>query len=171
MKYKKDYVRKYGKAIKHAPNTEYKDLLIQGKDNRLKKINPLDVIHNGVSFGLMLDLYNDLKGSHSDFKNDVGHSISTLISTLKAKGYNTPNVELNALIEDIGHLLIIEPSKEYYNFKCNEDGYIIGLDDINIVIEKGLITIPDDYDKGYWKIEGLGFVLDEELYRAYWSVN
>jgi hypothetical protein len=156
--------RKYGSALTGIPKTEYKDLLYQDKNNKLKKINALDVTHNGSSFGLILGLYEDLKELHKQEKKEVGHSISTLISLLKFKGYNTPNVELNALIEDINHLLIIEPDKEYFGFKLT-NGYVSGYGYDVIMVKQ---DIPEDFDKGYWKIIDYKFVLDEEKYELMW---
>ena len=142
----RNYTRKYGKALKGAPITDYKDLLIQGKDNQLKKINPLDVRYKGTTFGLILDMYEDLNKQHNEYKKAVGHSISALIATLKVKGYNTPNVRLNTLIEDINHLNIIIPNVQYSGFKL-EGECIKGLG-YDVIFE--VKELPDDIYSGYW---------------------
>ena len=166
----RNYKHKYGKAIKSCPIVEYKDLLIQDKNNRLKKIDPLQVVYNGSSFGLIFDMYGDVSDKYSAYKKATGHSISTLIATLKQKGYNTPNVDLNALIEDISHLVIIEPNKQYDILHLNANGYVVGnsaLISNDIVIEH--TDKPDDFDKGYYKYVNGKWELDEELYQQMWG--
>jgi hypothetical protein len=167
----KNYSRKYSNALKGAPVLDIKELCIKTANGGLKKIDPLDVVYEGSSFGLILDMYHDLQKLHSEHKKAVGHSISALIALLKQKGYNTPNVELNALIGDINELLIIEPNKVYDIFYRNADGYIVSkqplLQDCEI-LEVG--DIPEDYANGYWKIENGKWLLDKELYNQYWSV-
>ena len=161
---------KFARALSSVPKTKHRDLLIQDKNNKLKKINPLDVSYEGSSFGLILDMYHDLQKIHSEYKKDVGHSISTLISTLKDKGYNTPNVDLNALIDDINELVIIEPDKLYTVYHCNANGYVVGS---SVIISNDIILEdddrPDDYAKGYYKLVNGKWVLDEELYKEMWS--
>ena len=169
---KKNKYHKYSKALTSIPKTEDKDLLIQGKDGKLKKIKPLDVTYEGSSFGLILDMLGDVSEQHSEYKKDVGHSISTLIAFLKGKGYNTPNIDLNALIEDLECLVTINPNKEYSVYHKNADGYVIGR---SVVFSNDTILEdnerPDDYDKGYWRISDTGkWVLDEELFKMMWRV-
>ena len=167
----KHYTKKYGRALKNAPILDYKELCIKTKDGGLKKIEPLDVTYEGSSFGLILNLYNDLKKQYNSYKKDIGHSISTLISLLNEKGYNTSNVELNALINDINELTIIEPTKVYDIFYRNADGYIVSKQPLLtdcVILESG--DIPEDYANQYWKLINGKWVLDEEKYNSYWSV-
>ena len=166
----KNYSKMYAKAIKGVPVLDYKDLCVRTKNGSLKKIDVLDVVYEGSSFGLILDLFNDLQNKYSDYKKATGHSISALISTLKSKGYNTPNVELNALIQDINNLVIIEPDKQYDILHCNADGYVVSssvLISNDIVVESK--DKPDDFDKGYYKYINGEWVLDEELYKQMWG--
>lgn len=169
---KRNKYDKYARALGSVPITEYKDLLIQDKHKKLKKINPLDVMYEGSSFGLILNLFHDLQKQHNDYKKDIGHSISILISLLKDKGYNSPNVELNALIEDINNLVIIEPNKLYNVYHKNDNDYIVSSSPIlsnDTILEVG--ERPDDFDKGYWRITDNGkWILDKKLYNEYWSV-
>ena len=168
----KNFSKKYGRAVKNCPILDYKDVCIRLKDGGLKKISPLDVTYEGSSFGLILDMYRDLQEQHSDYKKSVGHSISTLISLLKDKGYNTSNVDLNALINDINELTIIEPTKVYDIFYRNAEGYIVSKQPLLtdcVILEIG--DIPDDYANQYWKINDEGkWELDKDKFNSYWSV-
>jgi hypothetical protein len=160
---KNDKYRKFRQALSSVPSTEFKDLLIQDKHGKLKKIKPLDVMYEGSSFGLILDMYHDLQELHSTYKKDTGHSISTLIAFLKAKGYDKQTIDLNALIEDLNHLLIIEADKEYSVYHKDANGYVVSssviLSDDSILSD---FEKPDDYNKGYWKIVDGKWVLDEQ---------
>ena len=157
------FVTKYGNALKRVPVTEQGDILVEGKDKRLKKVSPLDIKYNGSSFGLILDLYKDLQETHKQFKNDLGHDIAKLISLLKEYGYNTPNVDLTSLIDDIEKLFIVKPTVEYYHFTFDKDGYITGMQSYGTLVSK-MNDIPDDYNKGYWKIIDGEFVLDSDKF-------
>lgn len=165
----KDYARRYGSALKGVPTLETKELAVKTKDG-LKKIHPLDVKYEGSSFGLIRDLYAGEIKLVAELRNELDSAKSALTSTLIEKGYNTSNIELNSLIDDISHLLIIEPTKEYWNFTTNADGYIVGKQKIEIVTD-GHIDIPDDFDKGYWRIVDGKFELDQEKYSQYWQVT
>ena len=161
-----DYSKKYGSSLKHSPDTEQGDLLIQGKNNALKKISPLEVKYNGSTYKLILDLYHDLQDDMSLFKLNTNNSLDYLASTLKDNGYNTSNIELNALIEDIYKLDIIRPTKEYTHVTF-KDGYVNGVEDYGVLIPKG--DIPEDYANGYWTIVDKKWVLDKEKYEQYWG--
>ena len=165
---KDKYSRKYLSALKNIPTLEYNDLSITTKNGGLKKVHPLDVKYEGSTFGTIRDMYFEEIEQHSELKSIVKQSIFALTSTLIEKGYNTTSTELNTLIEDISKLLIIEPTKQYYNFKVNSDGYVVGKDDIHIVTSSH-IEIPDDFNKGYWKIIDGKFVLDEDKYKQLWG--
>lgn len=166
---KGNYQRKFGNALSSVPVVEAKELLIKDNNNKLKKIHPLDVKYEGSTFGLIKDLYKEEIARHTECRNAIEQACGTLISTLIEKGYNTPNVDLKALIDDISKLLIIEPTKGYYNFKLNSDGYVVGKDNVQIIVQDN-IQVPDDWNKGYYKIIDGVFVLDEERYKQMWSV-
>lgn len=171
MKKSKDVrnlAKKYGRAIKGAPKLEKQELAIKTRDG-LKKISPLDVRYEGTTFGTMLDMYGDVSKQFSEYKKDVGHSISRFISTFKSLGHITPNIELNALIDEITSLLVLNPNVTYFNFTRDKDGYVTGKQQIDIVTTSH-IEVPEDFDKGYWVIKDGEFVLDEEKYRQYWSI-
>lgn len=152
-------------SVKHAPQTKQGDLLIEGKNKRLKKITPLDVKHQGSTFKLILDLFEQEKNKYKELKSYVGHGNSLLIALLKEKGYITPNVELHALIADVELLNIIVPTKEYDGFEI-VNGYIVGKGYDAIFVKREL---PEDIYKGYYKSDNRGkFELDKELYELMW---
>lgn len=163
----KSLAKKYGSSLRSAPHTTQGDLLIEGKDKRLKKISPLDVKYQGTTYKMTLDLYHDLQTQHSDLKHHVGSVSGTLISILKQKGYNTPNVDIKSLVDDILRLNIIEPTKQYTGFQI-KDGYVVGKG-YDAIFE--MKELPDDIYNGYWKSDKRGNItLDEVKYSQYWSV-
>ena len=163
------YARKYSRALTSVPTVEQGELLIKDKFGKLKKIHPLDVKIDGSSFGLIKDLYETEKTNHIKLLDSLNESIARLTSVLIDGGYETSNVELNALIDDINHLLIIKPQHSYYNFTIDEQGYVTGMSPIGVVTTSHT-DVPSDFDKGYWKIENGNFVLDQEKYNQTWGV-
>jgi hypothetical protein len=150
--------RIYGlKRVTIEPNGIYKT----NKDKMFEELAPLKVKYNGIAYGTILDLYEDLKGIHG---KSVAYSKAcnkTLTAFLIERGYNTPNVNLNALIEDLQHLLIIQDSKEYELITFDDNGYIKdSFDLLGQVIFKQ--EHPADYNKGYYNYIDGKYVVDED---------
>ena len=161
--------KKYSSALRTIPTVDYKDLLIKDKSGKLKKINPLEVKYNGSSFGLILDLYNSELEKCLKLQEDINNASQALIDTLGALGYNTPNVELNALIQDIRHLHVLIPNHSYVNYVLDDNGYIVDVENVGKVLEEGT-QVPSDIKNGYYYLDSDNLIVkDEQKYNEYWG--
>lgn len=124
---------------------------------------PLDVKIDGIKVSMYLELYKELQDTHKDLKHYVGTQIGVLTAFLTKKGYNTSNIELDAVIKDLEHLLIIQDTKEYEVLSVDENGYLNGIGTIkptSIIIDKQ--PRPNDFDLGYYNYIDGEYVVDED---------
>jgi len=161
--------RKYMSTIKKNNKVEIEAYGIYqtDKDKAFLSLDPLKVKYEGISFGLIKSLYEDLqqvKRNDDIYLNNQNKAVSEF---LIKRGYNTPNVDLDALIGDLEHLLVIQDEYEYELLKLNVDGYVIG----NVGLKGQVIKLapkPDDFYKGYYKYVDSQWIIDEvkklELY-------
>lgn len=159
----------FNKSITKVPKLEVGEYAILTPKDRLKKIHPLKVSYEGVTYGTLKEYHEKIQQELIDLQSYLKTNEDALISILVDGGYNTPNVDIKSLIEDITHLKIIKPQLDYELFTENEDGYVNGSVDL-----KGEILIkgdkPEDYDKGYWRIVDGKWVLDQVRYNQYWGL-
>lgn len=160
-KRKQRYSSSLGSAVTIEPYKYY----ISDKHKRLKEVDAEGVKLDGITYGKTNEILTNTLTHKTNLETYVKTCEDALTSTLIEKGYNTPNVDLKSLVEDILKLNIIVPTKEYEGFKLVE-GYVVGLgyDVIQEVKEK-----PDDFDKGYWKLVNSKWVLDNVRYQQIWG--
>jgi hypothetical protein len=122
-----------------------------------------------VSFRITRELFKDLQVLHKDLKIYLNNCNNTLTAFLIKKGYNTPNVKQNALIEDLSHLLVIQDEVDYELLKYDATGkYITGsvkLDGLVILAQEK----PIDYDLGFYEYIDGKFVVDENKKLEYYG--
>lgn len=122
---------------------------------------PQDVKIDGISFKTYLGLYKDLQ--QTKLKDDLylKAQIKALTAFLLSKGLITPNVELNALIEDLSSLLVIVPDKQYDLLQIDSNGYITSKEQIKGHIIDRPVNYPKDLLHGYKKYVNGEFKDDE----------
>ena len=162
---RKKRVRNFNQGMRNAPSMETYTYYYSDKNKHLQKVSAYDVKIDGIKYGTTLETLDDKLEVITNFETYVKTCEVALTSLLIEKGYNTPNVDLNALIDDISKLKIIEPNKEYVGFKLEGD-YIIDYG-YDVIIEK--VDIPDDVTKGYYKLIDDVIEFDEQRYNEYWS--
>lgn len=83
----------------------------------------------------------------------------------------TPNdSRLSSLVKSLEDLNIIVPTKEYYHFRLDKNGFIREVGDFGGIVEKKE-TLPVDITRGYYKIENGKIVLDEAQRQKLWEVS
>ena len=159
--------KRFNQALKHVTPIEPYAYYYSDKHKRLKEVQPEEVKLNGVTYEKTNELYNVALNDIEQFKINYKGVSSLLTAFLIDNGYNTPNIELNALVDDLKHLLVIKPDVEYTGYKL--DGKFIvgrGYDLIRQVDENE----PEDYDGGYWYIDNDEWKIDSERYHQVWGV-
>jgi len=158
----------FSRALTKAPKMLKDELAIQNHRGQLKKIHPLKVKHEGVTYETMLSLHKQLQEGHNELKELISTAELAITAILVEYGYESSNIELKPLIEDVRYLKLIHPHKSYVNYIEDDKGYIVGSVAIHQIMESG--DIPDDYDKGYWKIIDGAWNLDEDRYNQFWGL-
>ena len=164
-KNKERRVRKYSSGLKSAPTIEPNEYYKSDRDKRLHYVQPEEVKIDGVTFGYTKDLLFDKMRELTDAKDEIKGVSQTLTSILIEYGYNTSNIDLNALVQDIYKLNIIHPDKEYVGYKI-VDEYVVGYG-YDLIQVKG--EEPEDFDKGYWTIIDGEWKLDNVKYQQIWG--
>jgi|LGOV01.1.fsa_nt_gb hypothetical protein len=163
-------IKKYSNSLRRAPNIEPHCYYSSDNHKNLKEVSSLDVRHNGVTFGTIVRELETKYTELTEIRNTVQDCEGLMTGLLLAYGYNTPNSELKSLIEDISQLNIIVPNIEYIGYKL-VNGYVVGYGYDVICIKSA--NQPDDFDKGYFKVEVqngiLHWILDEDKYKALWN--
>lgn len=170
MKHKRQ--DKYNHTLNTVPKIQPKELYIADSNSRLRQINRGEVTKGGISFDSLIQLEINKSEQLSDKQNIIQTTRDSLTAILKEFGYNTPNVELKTLIDDLYKLTIIKPNQEYEILKFDNDGYIIGSEKVNEndLVVNSYLSKPIDFDKGYYKYDNGKLVKDEQKYNEIWSV-
>ena len=155
--------KKYSTTLKRHNTVDISNdgLYFINSKGGFSKREPLDVKVDGITVKTYLGLYNDLQGVHKDTIDFINTQNKALQEFLISKGYNTPNVDLNALIGDLSRLLVIIPNKEYDLLQKDSNGYIIGKEQINGSIIDRPNEYPNDLLFGYYKYENGKLKVDE----------
>ena len=155
--------RKYSTSIRKnnkcliEPNSIYKT----DKDKCFSSLNPYKVKIDGISVETFISSLDVERDTHNLLKEYLKVSNQSLTAFLIKRGYNTPNVDLNALIEDLSHLLVIQDEKEYQLLRVNDGGYVIDVLEIDgEVISKQ--DKPLDLSNECYKFINGKYVLDED---------
>ena len=166
-----NHKKKYNSMLHKVPKIEPKELYIADTNCNLRHIDRGEVSKGGISFDGLKKLEVAKSQEIIELKQAREQARIALTAILKDYGYNTPNVELKALIDDILKLTIIKPTYQYHLLSFNEDGYINGIDKIdnNDLVINLLSNIPSDLTKGYYKYENGQIIKDERKYNEEWS--
>lgn len=163
----KKRIRKRESQLRTAPKIEPNSYYISDVHRNLKPIDVLSVKHKGLTLKTLLEQKFDLDRHHRELKEYVLQCEVALTGILIANGYQTPNVDLDLLVEDVTKLNIIKPGIEYVGYQFNDSGYVIGYG-YDVILEKK--EEPDDFNKGYWKVDDKGvWTLDSERMSALWN--
>ena len=145
------------KVSKTKPNRVY----TTDNSGRLQEIQPLEVKHNGTTYGLQLDLYKTLDEKYKMLQLIIENAKSSLTATLILNGIHNTSDDLNSIVQDVSRLKTIIPSKEYNVFTLSEDGYILKVDKLNGEIEEVVCGLPYDIENGCYKLEDGVPILDK----------
>ena len=165
LKKRKKNRRVFNQGLRNVPKIEPHCYYASDKNAHLKKVDASDVKLDGITYHTTKEQLEDFKGRYLELQSIINEANSTLTGILLRYGYNTPNIELNALTEDILKLNIIEPNVEYIGYKL-VDGYVVGYG-YDLIMIKG--EQPDDFDKGYWKLVNGEWTLDNERFNQIWG--
>lgn len=110
-----------------------------------------------------LDKKNILEKNEEYFERLKEHLISL--------GYTPKEITLYNLIEElINNVLIIDTDKKYNLFEFDDEGYIIGFDNIKgNQIGVDIKKLPNDLTDGYYRIESGKIIKDEEREEVLWN--
>ena len=158
-------VNKYSSRLRKSPKIEPHSYYKSDVHCNIKPIDALHVKVDGVTYETTIKTLQETIQDKEGVKNTIKGGLHNLTALLNEFGYNTSNIELNALIDDINNLNIIHPQKVYTGYEI-KDGYVIGKG-YDIICELG--EEPDDFDKGYWKFDGIEWVLDSVRYQQIWG--
>lgn len=86
------------------------------------------------------------------------------------RGVTPKDSRLSSLVQALEDLNIIVPSKEYYHFRLDKNGFIKEVGDFGGIAEKKQ-ALPVDVTRGYYKIENGKIVLDEAQRQKLWEVS
>ena len=155
--------KKYSSSLKRYNTDDVVEGKLYYKNNKggFSVKEPLDVKVDGIKVKTYLGLYSDLQQKDKNTQIYLNTQNQALTEFLLSKGLITPNVDLNALIEDLSKLLVIVPNKEYDLLQVNNDGYITSKEQINGEIVERPINYPVDLLSGYYKCENGKLVVDE----------
>ena len=137
------------KVSKTKPNRVY----TTDNSGRLQEIQPLEVKHNGTTYGLQLDLYKTLDEKYKMLQLIIENAKSSLTGTLILNGIDNPSNELKSIVEDMRYLKTIIPTREYDVITLDEEGYIVKVESLNGEIEEAIIDYPFDVENGCYKLE------------------
>ena len=155
--------KKYSHRLKRSSGTEIKpnSLYKTNKESLFADLDPLSVKYDGIPYGVIKDLYNDLQGIHGKLEKYLKACNGSITAFLIEKGYNTPNVKQSALIEDLKHLLVIQDEVDYDLLKFDEYGFIKGVYSLEgqVILKQ---PKPNDFDKGWYKYVDGAYVEDLE---------
>lgn len=158
-------IRKYSSVLRNTPRIEEHSYYVSDKNKRIKLVSPLDVKYDGITYKERLKQLDDYINKNELLNSNVKACEERLLSILIDYGYNTPNIELNALIEDILKLNLIHPDKKYIGFKIKNE-YIVGLG-YDVILEDR--ELPEDIYNGYYQYLDGKIKVDSEKYHLYWG--
>ncbi|NOQ50464.1 MAG: hypothetical protein GQ557_02205 [Mycoplasmataceae bacterium] len=162
----KNRAKRYTHSLKSAPTIEPNEYYKSDTHKRLSYVDAVDVKIDGITYGKTIETLDSKIQLVTELQNEIKGCSQALTSFLIEYGYNTPNIELNPLINDLSNLNIIHPNKKYMGFKLDGD-YVksLGYDVLLEVIE----DLPDDLYNGYWMFIDGELKLDEEKFKQMWS--
>ena len=145
------------KVNKIKPNRVY----VTDDTSKLREVQPLEVKHDGISYGLQLDLYKTLDEKYKRLQLVIENAKSSLTATLILNGIHNTSDDLNSIVQDVSRLKTIIPSKEHNVFTLNKDRYILKVDKLNGEIEEVICGLPYDIENGCYKLEDGVPILDK----------
>jgi hypothetical protein len=164
----KDFKRKYSRALVNTPELEQGELCMQMRDGSLKKIDAKDVKHNGVTHETLFHMFQEEKERLAEHRNALKGVSQALSSLFASNGYNYIGESENDITENISKLQIVHNLNTTNCIVLNEDGTVKDIVGVDAVLPEH-VSVPEDFNKGYWRfIDGM-FVLDKELYNQYWG--
>ena len=168
-KQKRKRIQMYTSSLNSAPKIEADSYYKSDRNKRLTKVEPLDVKSDGVKFKQRMEQLDDFKERYLGLQSSLTSNIEVLQTLLIEFGYNTPNYDLNALIQDILQLNIIHPKKKYIGFKL-KFGFIIGLG-YDVIMEIPRDGLPEDIYAGYWYLnDSKELKTDDDKFNQIWGV-
>lgn len=153
---------RYEQAMKSKTIFEPLSYYFSDLNKNIKKIDAGDVQYEGVKAKTYLQQNIYLQKEKEIDKKEFDYIRSYLISFLLDKNYDTPNIEIKELLDDLHKLFIVLPTEKYHNILLDANGFVVGVNYLTGVLTKELETIPEDVDKGYYKFIDGEFIKDED---------
>ena len=153
---------RYEQAMKSKTIFEPLSYYFSDLNRNIKKIDAGNVQYEGVKAKTYLQQNIYLQKEKEKDKKEFDFIRSYLISFLLDKGYDTVNIEMKELLDDLHKLLIITKDEEYQYIEFDNDGFVVSVKDINGEITEKIYDLPEDLSNGYYKFVDGEFVKDED---------